>query len=88
MRTAVALSCIGALLIPVIACARPASVEAGFRYGTLQLTFAQPMQTWDNLRDATPLRFEPALQAQCAWASDTELSCDFDDHAAPAPATR
>ncbi|KLI98081.1 hypothetical protein WQ56_15820 [Luteimonas sp. FCS-9] len=62
-------------------------IDAGFRYGALQLRFSEPMQVWDNPRGGDLVRLEPALPATCSWSSELSLDCDFGD-AEPAAATR
>ncbi len=82
---------LGGLLCTWMLAARaqaPDAIEAEFAYGGLQITFPEPMRIWDNARDGHLVRLEPALAAVCSWDSDTDLSCAFDEEAAPLAATR
>lgn len=82
------------LLLFAAATAAPAvaaapDIRADFRSGrALVLQFTQPMQTWENERRADVVTLQPALPTQCAWDSDTQLSCAFQGDARPALATR
>jgi uncharacterized protein YfaS (alpha-2-macroglobulin family) len=89
--------CVAAILSS-LACAGMASVataadatariEAEFHGGyELVLEFPQPMQTWQNERRSDVVTLQPALPVQCAWGSDTLLSCEFEGEARPAAAT-
>lgn len=82
------------LLASCLALATPAAgpapaIKAEFQYRqSLELSFPQPMQTWQNERRGDVVTLQPALPTLCAWSSDTQLSCAFSGDAVPAAATR
>ncbi len=78
--------CLFAAFAAAAATAPKAAVTAAFEDGALQLTFAEPMQTWQGTRE-TAVRLEPRVPAVCHWQSDDTLYCGFGDEG-PAAATR
>lgn len=67
----------------------PAALEdAELDEDGVTLTFAEPMQVWENRVETDRLQLTPSLPTSCSWASDTELSCSFGADHKPRRATR
>lgn len=82
------LACAGMASVATAADAT-AGIEAEFHGGhALVLEFPQPMQTWQNERRSDVVTLQPMLPVQCAWGSDTLMSCEFEGDTRPAAATR
>ncbi|HEY2346010.1 MAG TPA: alpha-2-macroglobulin family protein [Xanthomonadaceae bacterium] len=77
MRTASLLSLALLLLAASTASAAPPVIAHGaVRDGKLDLTFDQPMLTWNEARSLDAIRIEPAVACDWHWNDDVTLECD------------